>query len=127
VSMNQLFLIWFTILLYVLLPVLIIVAFLISPFLAIFVCPCLICYWIFNRDDNIFHYFMELYFSFLEYLFQESEPKLSTITVHPFKLRSPLSTSKRYKSPENLAKILQKPSPEVSSLYVLYQGIQCPS
>ena len=55
------------------------------------------------------------YFSFFEYLFKEGEPQISTTIVRPFKLRSPLSVSKHYKSPENLVKIMEKPSPEVST------------
>ena len=124
VSMHQLIFIWCMILLYTLLPVIIIVVLLIFCFLICFVCPCLICYCAYAiyheqfEDDKIDN-LMDRYFLFFEYLFQESEPKLSTSTVHPFKLRSPLSASKRYKSPKNLAKIIEKPSPEVSNLYII--------
>ena len=120
VNMELLSFIWFTILLYVLLPALIIAGWLISCFI---ICPFLICYYIYaifhKRNESIMDNMIEWYISFMEYLFQWSEPKISTTTVHPFKLRSPLSASKRYKSPKNLAKIIEKPSPEVSNLYVL--------
>ena len=118
--MHQLSFIWFTILLYVLLPVLMIVGSLISCFI---ICPFLICYCVYTifhkRNESIMDNVIEWYISFMEYLFQGSEPKISTTTVHPFKLRSPLSASKHYKSPKNLAKIIEKPSPEVSNLYIL--------
>ena len=63
---------------------------------------------------------IEGYISLMEYLFQGSEPKISTTTVRPFKLRSPWSASKSYKSPKSLANIIEKPSPEVNNLYILY-------
>ena len=113
VSMNRLTHIWYTILFYALLPVVIIVV--------CFICPCLICYCVYavyrdKDDEDVVDNLVGWYFSFNEYILQESEPKISTTTVYPFKLRSPLSASKRYKSPTNLAKIIEKPSPEVSNI-----------
>ena len=58
----------------------------------------------------------DMVFSFFEYLYKEGEAQISTTIVHPFKLRSPSSASKSYKSLENLAKIIDKPPPEVSKL-----------
>ena len=93
-------------------------------FAVCFVLPCYICFEFFTcrvirewvTDERVKRFFT---FSFLD-----SEPQMSTTTVHPFKMRSPLSSSKRYKSPENLAKIIGKPAPEVSSYvhcsYFLY-------
>ena len=121
VSMNDLIFIWVALLLYTLLPLIIILVFLFVCFFACFICPCCICYiayGVYNgRDDeDIMNKFITWYFSFFEYLFKEGEPQISTTTVHPFKLRSPLSASKHYKSPENLAKIIKKSPPEVSIL-----------
>ena len=119
VSMNQLTIIWVTLLLYALLPVLMIVGVLLTCVCTCLLCPCCIGYIVYEvlngGDCNIFDAMAGWYFSFFEYLFEEGEPQISTKTVHPFKLRSPLSTSK-YKSPESLAKIIEKTSPEVSSL-----------
>ena len=124
--MNAFFFIWATLILYVLLPVILIVTILLSCFCACFICPCLFCY-IFNnsyhdRDVDMARPFANVagwYFSFFEFLFEEREPKISTTIVHPFKPRSPFSASKRYKSPENLVKIIEKPSSEVSTINLI--------
>ena len=46
-------------------------------------------------------------------ILRDREPNISSKKVHPFKLRSPFSVSKHYKSPDNLDKIIEKSSPEV--------------
>ena len=43
-----------------------------------------------------------------------TEPNISFEKVDPFKLRSPFSVSKHYKSPDDLDKIIEKRSPKVS-------------
>ena len=57
---------------------------------------------------------MESFSSAWDFIVRDREPKISSKKVHPFKLRSPFSVSKHYKSPDNLDKIIEKPSPEVS-------------
>ena len=119
--MNDLIIIWALLLIYTLLPLSIILVFLFLCFFVCFICPCCICYIVYGvyneRDDEfITRKLMRWYLSFFEYLYKEGEPQISTTIVHPFKLRSPLSASKSYKSPENLAKIIDKPPPEVSKL-----------
>lgn len=124
VNLHQLSFIWFTILLYVLLPVLTVVGSLISCFI---IYPFLICYCIYGifhkRNESIKDKMIEWYISVMEYLFQGSEPKISTTTVRPFKLRSPWSANKSYKSPKILAKIIEKSSPEVNNIYVLENSV----
>ena len=64
---------------------------------------------------QIFKNVIGWYLSFLEFLFKEREPKISTTFVYPFEPRLSLSARKQYKSPETLVKIIEKSSSEVST------------
>jgi hypothetical protein len=121
VSLNQLIFVWIGLLL----SVLIIMGLLLVCFCICFVCPCVICccaYAIYHeRDVNDL---MDRYFhSVSEYVIQESEPQMTNTIVHPFKLRSPFSASKGYKSPKHLAKIIKKRLPEVRHFNLDYASL----
>ena len=61
---------------------------------------------------------VESFSSAWDFVVREREPNIASKKVHPFKLRSPFSVSKHYKSPDSLDKIIEKPSPEVSIIHL---------
>ena len=65
---------------------------------------------------------LKLFSSSWGFIIRDREPKVSSKKVHPFKLRSPFSVSKHYKSPDNLEQIIEKPSPQVSkTIFCFYR------
>ena len=106
VSMNKLITIW--------------VALILVPPIVLFSCIAFPCFVFIIIYDQYFdgHITEELslcwrYREFFKFLLTERAPKISSKEIHPFKLRSPFSVSKHYKSPENFIKIIEKPSLEV--------------
>ena len=86
-------------------------------------CPC-ISFTVVNAiiKDNFDEFLNKIWdwqAPFWFFVIKDREPKICTKKIHPFKIRSPFSASKSYKSPENLNKIIEKSPSEVSSYNVI--------